>query len=704
MIMKSFKRFVSVFTAALIIFLTASPAFASFNGVLPVASLGTTPTAATVTLSSYSLSAGQTATVTITFPAAPSDFTTSDITASNGTISNLTVTADPKVYTATFTPTAQISASTNTISIAQKVNVTNYTGAGSTPENIAFDGTNMWTANTGGSVTKISPTGTMTTYTGVGLQPSGIAFDGTNMWTNNDDGSVSKITSTGTITHYTGFGTNLFGIAFDGTNMWATDYGANSIVKITSGGAGTVYSGTGGSPWGIAFDGTNMWTANNAGGNVTKVTSTGTMTNYGGTSFPIGIAFDGTNMWTANSGDGTISKITPSGTVTSFSTSGGNPRTLAFDGTNMWATDFSSSPGKIYKITPSGSITTYTSSLFSFAWGIAFDGTNMWVVNRGDSSVSKVVPMGAGVSSNYAINTLTPPAVTASVASSVDRTTATLTGNITGTGGATPTVRGFYYGTTSSFGSTTTESGSFSTGGFTADVTNLSCGTTYYYAAYATNSIGTTTSSPTQAFTTLACRVGGGHGIPVIVMPTSSMGSLDFTIPKETATPAVPITFNADPSTTTGYAISLDPTFANTGIISYTGTPSTFALPTAPGIYTVYVEYFSKTGNHSIPLSHTVSYGLKNKSSVSIPVSNKIFVRTLSLGSHGSDVIALQKLLVKDGELTLPAGMSYGNFGALTKAALEAFQVKYSIAQKGDKGFGSFGPKTQSKANELSAE
>ena len=35
------------------------------------------------------------------------------------------------------------------------------------------------------SVTKVFPNGTMTTYTGTGLYPCGIAFDGTNMWTAN---------------------------------------------------------------------------------------------------------------------------------------------------------------------------------------------------------------------------------------------------------------------------------------------------------------------------------------------------------------------------------------------------------------------------------------------------------------------------------------------------------------------------------------
>ena len=43
--------------------------------------------------------------VTFTFSEAPVDFTAADITAVGGTVSGLTLTADPLVYTATFTAT-----------------------------------------------------------------------------------------------------------------------------------------------------------------------------------------------------------------------------------------------------------------------------------------------------------------------------------------------------------------------------------------------------------------------------------------------------------------------------------------------------------------------------------------------------------------------------------------------------------------------
>jgi hypothetical protein len=97
-----------------------------------------------------------------------------------------------------------------------------------------------------------------------------------------------------------------------------------------------------------------------------------------------------------------------------------------------------------------------------------------------------------------------PPVSTTQAASSVTATTATLNGTITHTGGQTPTVRGFNYGTTTGYGTNTTENGSFSTGAYTANITGLTCGTTYHYRTYATNTEGTDYSSD-ATFTTGSC-------------------------------------------------------------------------------------------------------------------------------------------------------------------------------------------------------
>jgi hypothetical protein len=70
-----------------------------------------------ISSSASTLKAGETATITFTFSEVPSGFTASDITTSGGSLSGLAVSADPKVYTANFSPTAG-SSGTASITVA----------------------------------------------------------------------------------------------------------------------------------------------------------------------------------------------------------------------------------------------------------------------------------------------------------------------------------------------------------------------------------------------------------------------------------------------------------------------------------------------------------------------------------------------------------------------------------------------------------
>ncbi|MEI6316354.1 MAG: peptidoglycan-binding domain-containing protein [bacterium] len=97
------------------------------------------------------------------------------------------------------------------------------------------------------------------------------------------------------------------------------------------------------------------------------------------------------------------------------------------------------------------------------------------------------------------------PTVTASAASNITQTSATLNGSITVTGGENATTQGFNWGLTSLYGNTTTATGTFGVGTFTTDLSGLFCNTVYHYQAYAINSIGTGASSPDLTFTTSAC-------------------------------------------------------------------------------------------------------------------------------------------------------------------------------------------------------
>lgn len=299
----------------------------------------------------------------------------------------------------TYTVTAEDSTTQNyTVTVEAVIGqMTNYAGTGASPNGIAFDGTNMWTANADGySVTKITPAGSMTTY-GTGpwpILPYMIAFDGTNMWTANNIGnSVTKITPAGATTTYNGTGATPLDIAFDGTNMWTANTDGNSVTKVTPAGSMTTYAGVPG-PRAIAFDGINMWTANNDA-SVTKISPAGTMTNYPGLGvtevYTYGqvasdIAFDGTNMWTVNFPE-SVSKISPSGTITDYYWAGNGMAGIAFDGTNMWTAN--NNDNSATRVSPDGTMTTYSGDL-GYPYGIAFDGTNMWITSASYNRVAKM--------------------------------------------------------------------------------------------------------------------------------------------------------------------------------------------------------------------------------------------------------------------------------------------------------------------------
>ncbi|MDO8469617.1 MAG: chitobiase/beta-hexosaminidase C-terminal domain-containing protein [bacterium] len=83
-----------------------------------------------------------------------------------------------------------------------------------------------------------------------------------------------------------------------------------------------------------------------------------------------------------------------------------------------------------------------------------------------------------------------------------------------------------------------------------------------------------------------------------------------------------------------------------------------------------------------------------------IPSAGK-FTMGLAIGTRSDDVRALQEFLKAQGPDVYPEGLVTGNFGSLTKRAVERFQEKYGIAQPGDVGYGYVGPKTREKLNML---
>lgn len=196
----------------------------------------------------------------------------------------------------------------------------------------------------------MQPAGAVTTLTSsLGDSPRGISFDGSRVWTANQGGSVSIVTL-GTLTVNTvsaGF-TLPIGILYDGANMWVTDQGGNGeLFKLDSNGAIIQTVDTSFEPAFAVFDGTNIWVPNSGAISITVVrASTGTVI---ATLFdlfinhPIAAAFDGERILIANQGGdgGGFVSVWKAADLTLINNAispgeGSFPFGVCSDGTNFW--------------------------------------------------------------------------------------------------------------------------------------------------------------------------------------------------------------------------------------------------------------------------------------------------------------------------------------------------------------------------------
>ena len=175
--------------------------------------------------------------------------------------------------------------------------------------------------------------------------PLGIAFDGSRIWTANSSGSVSIVTPSAsipwTVTTAT-VGSGLTGALFDGANVWVTDPFAGTLVKLDSAGGvlQTVTLQT--SAQYPAFDGVNIWVPSFLTGGVSVVrASTGavlaTLTGNGVLDAEFA-AFDGERVLITDFGGESVSlfkaaDLTPLGSV---STPGSGPFGACSDGVHFW--------------------------------------------------------------------------------------------------------------------------------------------------------------------------------------------------------------------------------------------------------------------------------------------------------------------------------------------------------------------------------
>jgi hypothetical protein len=188
---------------------------------------------------------------------------------------------------------------------------------GTYPEGITTDGDFIWTANFGGSVSKIDPgNGAASIYTAGFDQPLGILYDGANIWvTDNAAGTLLKLNANGTIAQTVTVGNRPSYPIFDGTNIWVPNYSSDTVtvVRASTGAVLATLTGNGlHQPFVGAFDGqrilittlddrVSLW-------NAADLTPLDSFEPGAGTS-PKGACSDGINFWVACPGTNKLARF-----------------------------------------------------------------------------------------------------------------------------------------------------------------------------------------------------------------------------------------------------------------------------------------------------------------------------------------------------------------------------------------------------------
>ena len=143
-----------------------------------------------------------------------------------------------------------------------------------------------------------------------------------------------------------------------------------------------------------------------------------------------------------------------------------------------------------------------------------------------------------------------------------------------------------------------------------------------------------------------------------------------------------------------------DPTcVVSSGICTFTTTHlSDFAVGTATVSTPVVTPTASRGGGASgqryLTLK-TITATASTSTATSSSISSYQFTKDLKVGSKGTAVIELQKILVSQGYLVIPKGDSMGYFGKATKAAVIKYQIKNGIKPSS----GKVGPLTRASLN-----
>ena len=171
-------------------------------GTTPMLTVDTTAPTLVITSSATAVKAGETATITFTFSEAPTDFDSSDIVVTGGTLGTLSGTGTTR--TATFTPTPGIDSTTASITVAANGYTDaagNNGGAGTTPTLIVDTTAPTLVITSSATAVKASETATITftfSETPTGFDSSDITVTGGTLGTLSGNGTTRTATFTPT--------------------------------------------------------------------------------------------------------------------------------------------------------------------------------------------------------------------------------------------------------------------------------------------------------------------------------------------------------------------------------------------------------------------------------------------------------------------------------------------------------------------------
>lgn len=267
-----------------------------------------------------------------------------------------------------------------------------------------FDGRSLWYGCTSG-LYKIDPFDfELTQRASSGLTYYDMTSDGTFVWSANGGSSLSGFPlkdGFGSVSAFVSNGFFARGVLFDGANLWVSSYeNPGRVAKLTYGTGSTPVAtaiiSVGNSPDKMAFDGTNVWVFSNQGnpnnGWITKINAANqTTTNIVLDTNVVarGLAFDGTHMWASLSSNNVIKIRASDNTIVGTYPVGSGPEDVVFDGVNIWVANTSDNTVTKLRASTGALVGTYSSGGI-FPKSMSFDGANIWVANQNDGKLKKL--------------------------------------------------------------------------------------------------------------------------------------------------------------------------------------------------------------------------------------------------------------------------------------------------------------------------